>query len=153
MLWLLADMARERRLQLLDGGVTITWQETEELRRDIIALRRVLRHYRTRHGIPQAARQIVTPDQIVRFVSRSAKEMLREWAELHDGEIVMADMGQFLCAAGFYRTTQQAAATLYATVRRMPELEKIVPGHYRLRAAADRPRPDRPANSLWGSRT
>ena len=132
-----------------------TERQIAELDAEIGALERTIDRYRTMHGLGKAP-LVVTPEEAASYRGIASKEMLLRWADSHGGEIVMHDAARFLAAAGLFTDAPQAAGTLYPTIRRMEEFEKVGRGIYRRKERALREvtladqTPDQPDIDLEG---
>ena len=107
-----------------------TERQIAELDAEIGALERTIDRYRTMHGLGKAP-LVVTPKEAASYRGIASKEMLLRWADSHGGEIVMNDAAQFLAAAGLFKDATHAAGTLYPTIKRMEDFEKVGRGMYR----------------------
>jgi hypothetical protein len=106
-------------------------RQVAEFDTQIAVLERTIDQQRAKLGLGKAP-LVVSPQAAQPYKSISPKEMLFKWADDHGGELVMNDAAQFLAAAGLFTDPQQAAGTLYPTIRRMEdEFEKVTRGVYR----------------------
>lgn len=131
---LIEDAMRERRkaeLRRAAADRTIALQDER-----IAALRLALDTYRTKYGVPKTDPLRVESAVKAEFQGLTPKEMLRHWAQRHDGEVTMNDACKFLAAAGLFVDDRQAAGTLYSTIRRMPEFERKQRGVFRWQPTA-----------------
>lgn len=106
----------------------------QTLRRKIEAYELTLADLRTALGVPDLEEVTGNPELARAYQGLSLREMLRLWASEHGGDLVMREMTKTLVGAGFFKDGQSAAGSLYSTLDRMPEFEKLGRGHYRLKA-------------------
>ncbi len=102
------------------------------------ALQIVLSLYRTKHGIPVPVSESVDPQEVARYRGIGTKDIIRRWADTHNGQIVIDEAGEFLAAAGFFDEKKHATGTLSPTMSRLVkigEFERISRGTYRQRTS------------------
>ena len=122
----------EKEKAKAEGRLEAVRREVNALAKEIADTTAVLNRYRRKHGI---SCQTIdhSPPLESDYGALTPKEMLHLWASRHDGDLVMRDLCHTAIAAGVYKNSSKAAATLYSVLRRLPGVAKIKPGHYSLK--------------------
>ena len=127
----LIDEMQKDRLKVEQRRVTAE-RQIADLDTDIAALRRAIDRYRASRGQAKAP-LIVTETEAAPYKGQTAKEMILTWADAHDGTIAVKEASQFFAAAELFKDAEQAASSLYPTIKRMleaAELKKAARGVY-----------------------
>lgn len=139
----LLETAREEErkfLRKLEGDQ----RGLDTARKKIEAYQITLRDLEDVLGLGTPESNEVDAEVVREFQGLSLKEMLRLWAQKHNGVLLMKEMSKTLTNGGLFKDTQSAAGGLYSTLERMPEFRKVARGQYRLEEAKE-------SSNYWGA--
>lgn len=129
----LIQEAQEER-QKLQRRILSAQRAIEAIDQKLAAFQVTLNALLDRYGLERDRPTVfVDPALAAEFRGMAPKEMLLRWAEQHGGEVVMNEACKFLAAAGLFTDDRQAAGTLFSTIKRMPDFERVDRGVYRKR--------------------
>jgi hypothetical protein len=110
-------------------------QTNGDLRNKVAAAKLMLEEHRKKHGLPSQRPPEEMEVVAGTYSGKTVKEILRQWAAEHDGDLVAKEVAKFLVSIGFFQDVTQAGKTLYREIGRMVkdgDLEKSSYGRYRL---------------------
>lgn len=127
----LIAVLEQERLPRAQERLASAKQAVQTVTAEINALHVALKIYREVHELPAEVRP-PSREALAPYFNQGAKAMMAQWAQDHDGQIVVRDAAYFLIAGGLFKDYTQAAGTLYPSLSRMPNAVKIARGIYRV---------------------
>ena len=106
------------------------YQTLEEVDRTLRSWYHALADHRRRFNLPDE------PDELdgIDYAALGPTAMVFEWAENHNGDVVIKDLTRRVLDAGLYRDYRSAYNTVRAPLERLENFSYVAPGHYRMSA-------------------